>query len=187
MILPLKYFKIIKDSSQLCLFAGVKSLQSRPTLCNLWTAACQASLAMGFSRQEYWSGLLCPPLRNLSNPGVKPESIMSPAPADEFFTTSATWEADCKQITSILKYIFLSDSKWCLFCLFILFMGFLRQEYWSGLPFPSNYVLEKTPERPLDCKEIKPVNPKGNQPRIFNGRTDAEAKALILWPHDAKS
>ena len=66
-------------------------------------------------------------------------------------------------------------------------MGFLRQEYWSGLPFPSNYVLEKTPESPLDSKEIKPVNPKGKQPRIFNGRADAEVKALILWPRVAKS
>ena len=48
-------------------------------------------------------------------------------------------------------------------------------------------VLEKTLESPLDCKEIKPVNPKGNQPGIFIGRTDAEAEALILLPLDAKS
>ena len=48
-------------------------------------------------------------------------------------------------------------------------------------------VLEKTLESPLDCKEIKPVNPKGNQPWIFIGRIDAEAEALILWPPDAKS
>ena len=41
-------------------------------------------------------------------------------------------------------------------------------------------VLEKTLESSLDCKEIKPVNPKGNQPRIFIGRTDAEAEAPIL-------
>ena len=46
-------------------------------------------------------------------------------------------------------------------------------------------VLEKTLESPLDCKEIKPVNPKGNQPRIFIGRTDAESP--ILWPPDMKS
>ena len=48
-------------------------------------------------------------------------------------------------------------------------------------------VLEKTLESPLDCKEIKPVNPKGNQPWIFIGRTDAEVEAPILWPPDAKS
>ena len=48
-------------------------------------------------------------------------------------------------------------------------------------------VLEKTLESPLDSKEIQPVNPKGNQPWIFIGRTDAEAEAPIFWPPDAKS
>ena len=48
-------------------------------------------------------------------------------------------------------------------------------------------VLEKTLKRPLDCKEIKPVNPKGNQSWIFIGRTDTEAETLILWPPDAKN
>ena len=48
-------------------------------------------------------------------------------------------------------------------------------------------VLEKTLEGPLDCKEIKLVNPKRNQPWIFIGRTDAKTEALILWPPDAKS
>ena len=48
-------------------------------------------------------------------------------------------------------------------------------------------MLEKTLESPLDCKEIKPVNPKGNQPQIFIGRTDAEAEAPTLRPADAKS
>ena len=48
-------------------------------------------------------------------------------------------------------------------------------------------VLEKILESPSDSKEIKPVNPKGNQPWIFIGRTDAEAEAPILWPPDVKS
>ena len=48
-------------------------------------------------------------------------------------------------------------------------------------------VLEKTLESPLDCKEIKPVNPKGNKSWIFIGGTDAEAEAPILWPPDAKN
>ena len=47
--------------------------------------------------------------------------------------------------------------------------------------------LEKTLESSLGCKEIKPVNPKGNQPWIFIGRTVAEAAVPILWPHNAKS
>ena len=49
-----------------------------------------------------------------------------------------------------------------------------------------NVVLENTLESPLDCKEIQPVHPKGNQFWIFIGRTDAEAKAPILWPPDTK-
>ena len=48
-------------------------------------------------------------------------------------------------------------------------------------------VLEKTLQSHLDCKEIQPVNPKGDQSWVFIGRTDAEAEALILWPPDAKS
>ena len=48
-------------------------------------------------------------------------------------------------------------------------------------------VLEKTLDSSLDFKEIKPVNPKGNQSCIFTGRTDAKAEALILWPPNVKS
>ena len=48
-------------------------------------------------------------------------------------------------------------------------------------------VLEKTLESALDCEEIQPVHPKGNQPWVFIGRTDAEAEAPILWPPDAKN
>ena len=62
------------------------------------------------------------------------------------------------------------------------------KENWA----PKNWcfwtvVLEKTFESPLDCTEIKPVHPKGNQSWIFIGRTDAEAETPILWPPDAKS
>ena len=107
-------------------------------------------------------------------------------------------------------------------------MGFSRQDYWGGLPFPpprdlpdpgikprspalrvdslptelpglpqEGWVLknlrlkivdlEKTLESPLVWKEIRSVNPKGNQPWMFIGRTDAEAKAPIFWPPDAKN
>ena len=48
-------------------------------------------------------------------------------------------------------------------------------------------VLEKTLKSPLDSKEIKPINPKGNQPWIFIGKTDAEVEGPILWPPDGKS
>ena len=68
---------------------------------------------------------------------------------------------------------------------------------YSSIVFTSGYnsltwcfcpvVLEKTLENPLDCKEIKPVNPKGNLSWIFIGRTDAEDEAPILWPPDVKN
>ena len=57
-----------------------------------WTVACQAPLSVGFSRQEYWSALPFPPPGDLPDPGIKPTSLMSPALAGRFFTTSATWE-----------------------------------------------------------------------------------------------
>ena len=63
-----------------------------------------------------------------------------------------------------------------------------KKESWA----PKNWcfwtvVLEKTLESALDCKEIQPVNPKGNQSWIFIGRTDAEAEAPILWPSDMRN
>ena len=63
-----------------------------------------------------------------------------------------------------------------------------NQESWA----PKNWcfwtvVLEKTLESPLDCKEIKPVNPKGNRSQIFFGRTDPEAEVPMLWPPDANN
>ena len=62
------------------------------------------------------------------------------------------------------------------------------KESWA----PKNWcfwtlVLEKTPEGPLDCKEIQPVHPKGDQFWIFIGKTDADAETPILWPPDAKN
>ena len=59
----------------------------------LKTIACQAPLSMGFSRQEYWSGLPCPPSVDLPNAGIQLESLISPALASRFFTISTTWEA----------------------------------------------------------------------------------------------
>ena len=73
-----------------CMLSHLSHVQLFVTL---WIVAHQAPLSMGFSRQEYWSGLLCPPPGDLPNLGVKPVSPASPALAGRFFTTSATWEA----------------------------------------------------------------------------------------------
>ena len=58
-----------------------------------WTAARQAPLSMGFSRQAYWSGLPCPPPGNIPDPETEAASLKSPAVAGGFFTTSTSWEA----------------------------------------------------------------------------------------------
>ena len=63
-----------------------------------------------------------------------------------------------------------------------------HEERWA----PKNWcfwtvVLEKTPESPLDCKEIQPVHPKGDQSWVFIERTDAKPETLILWPPDVKN
>ena len=60
----------------------------------------------------------------------------------------------------------------------------LYMEQWTGSKLGKEYMLEMISESPLDCKEIKPVNPKGNHSRIFIGKTDAEALTPILWPPD---
>ena len=57
-----------------------------------WTVALQAPLSMGFSRQEYCSGLPCPPPGNLPDSGIEPPPFMSPGLVGRFFTASTTWE-----------------------------------------------------------------------------------------------
>ena len=59
----------------------------------LWTVAHQAPLSLRLSRQEYWSGLSCPPPGDLPDPEIEPASFMNPALAGGFFTTNSTWEA----------------------------------------------------------------------------------------------
>ena len=73
--------------------------QSCLTLCNLMDYSQPGS--MGFSRQEYWSGLSCYPPGDLPNPGIKSTSLLSPALAGRLFTTSATWEAQCLSIKNL--------------------------------------------------------------------------------------
>ena len=96
------------------IYACAKLLQSCPTLAALWAVARQAPL----SRQEYWSGLPCPPLCDLPDPGIRPAPLMSPTSAGGFFTTSATWEALGKAYLD-LSYILLPIVSYNLCCLLI--------------------------------------------------------------------
>ena len=76
----------------------------------LWTVALQTPLSMGFSKQEYWNGLPCPPPGNFPNPGIEPVSLRSPALAGRFITTTATWEAQCKLVVTYEQICFLLGS-----------------------------------------------------------------------------
>ena len=77
----------------------------------LWSIVWQASLSMGFSRQEYWSGLLCLLPGDLPDPGVEPTSLTSPALTGRFFTISTTWEAPHSTSVQFSRSV-VSDSLW---------------------------------------------------------------------------
>ena len=77
---------------------------SRSQLCEtLWTIAHQSPLSMGFSKQEYWSWLLCPPPGDLPNPGIEITPLTFPALASRFFNTNANWEATCLRLLAVKK------------------------------------------------------------------------------------
>ena len=98
-----------------------------------WTVARQVPLSMGFPRQEFWSGLPIPPPEDLPNPGIKLASLVSLPLAAGFFTAGTTWEIKWK----LPSFIQLFLTPWIVARQAILSMEFSRQEYWSGLPFPS--------------------------------------------------
>ena len=80
-----------------------------------WTVVCHAPLSIGFSRQEYWNGLPCPPPGDLPDAGIEPVPLTSPALAGRFFTTSATWEAplprasDANDLTCVFTHVSVLD------------------------------------------------------------------------------
>ena len=169
------------------LHVGAQSLGRVQLFVAPWIVAHQAPLSMGFSRQEYWSGLPFPPPGDLPNPGIEPTPPASPALQEDSLPLSY-------QGSQVNKYV----NHYNLVLHFNSTSGFSSSHVWMWeLNHKKSWemkkwclwtvVLEKTLEGPLDCKEIKPVNSKGNQSWIFIGRTDAEAKAPILWPPDAKS
>ena len=93
--LSIQPFKLRSFHPNLSPPQSVLVTQSRLTLCESWTIP----VSMGFSRQEYWSGLPFPSPGNLPNPGIEPASPEAPASEGGFFTTSATWETPSSPIT----------------------------------------------------------------------------------------
>ena len=93
----------------LSIFSVSPSIQSYIFMFSFLLVPHQAPLSMEFSRQEYWSRLPFPPPGDLPDPAIEPLSLMSPALAGRFFTTSAPWEALLKSYSnrwSLLPYIF---------------------------------------------------------------------------------
>ena len=96
-----------------------------------WTAALQAPLSMGFSRQEHCSGLPCPPPGDLPDPGIKPVSLMSPALAARLFTTSATWQTPRKTCSDLHWSLLNTDTP--------------KLKFWSGFLPQTGRQLGKMP------------------------------------------
>ena len=129
---------------------------------------------MGFSRQEYWSGLPFPtPVDHILSEGRKVMTNLDSILKSRDITLST-------KVCLRQRYCFSSGHVWM--------WELDYKESWA----PKNWcfwsvVLEKTHESPLDCKEIQPVYPKGDQSWVFIGRTDLEAETPILWLSNAKS
>ena len=159
--------------------------------CNPMDCSSPGSSVHGISRQEYWSGLSFPSPRALPDPGIE---HMSPAlPVDSLILShqGSSWQprqlikkqrhhfADkgpYSQSYGFLQLVMYGSESWTI----------KKAECWTINWCFWIVVLEKTFERPLESKEIKPVNPKQNKPWIFIGRTDAEAEVPKFWLPDVK-
>ena len=114
----------------------------------LQTVALLASLAMGFSRQEYWSMWPCPPPGNLPDPSIEPASLMPPALAGRFFTTAAAAAKSHQSCPTLCDPMDCSPPGSSV-------QGILQAEYWSGLPSPPPAAAAKSPQScPTLCDPI---------------------------------
>ena len=139
-------YQVSLDFLMTCVCA--KLLQSCLTLCDLMTFSPPGYSVHGILQARILQWVAMPPSRESSRPKDRTLSQASPALAGRLFSTSAIWEGFI--ITLVLK-----------------FGGFIKglsqSTYSMKFQMLLSVVLEKTLESPLDCKEIKPVNPKGNQ------------------------
>ena len=154
-----------------------------------WTVAHQTPLSMGFPRKKYWNGLSFPSSGDLLDPGIEPTS---PALTGRFSTTEPPGKflEDCRvfEISVVNWYGYYQPQSYDFSSSHKQMWELDHKEDWVLKNWCFQIVVwEKTLESSLDSKEIKPVNPKGYQPWIFIGRTDAEAETPVLWPFDAKS
>ena len=153
------------------MFSSIQLLSHVWLFATPWTAACQASLSITNSRsllklmpiESVMPSnhlILCHPF----SPCLQYFPASGPFPMSQFFTSGGQSTGASASVSVLTMNI-----------------------YWILRSTDLEDQLEKTLESLLDCKEVKPVHPKGNQSWIFSGRTGAEAEAPILWPPDAKS
>ena len=170
------------------------------------------SPSLEFFRQEYWSGLPFPPPGDFPDPGIEPRSPVLQAdslqsePQGKMYKETSEWSEGrgciCLTIDGQLHGIRMITAevfRWCggiwpelahrgeIWWLpapeFLCRVDFRTQYDWKEVLKTFCLRLRNT----LDCKEIQPVHPKGDQSWVFIGRTDAEAETPILWPPHAKS
>ena len=132
------------------------------TSCDPMDCSPPGSSVHGIFQAKYWSGLPFSSSRGSSWPGIESTSLVSPIGRQILYPGSCSPRDSQKSSPAPQFKGGWAAKNWC---------------FWT-------VVLEKTLESHLDCKEIKPANPKGNQPWIFIGRTVADAEAPILWPPD---
>ena len=125
----------------------MKLLSRVQLLATPWTAAHQAPPSMGFSRQEYWSGLACSPPGDLPHLGTEPVSFTSPALSDRFFTTSTTWEAP------LLSMVFPNCAYIYVYIFYIVSLYFVAQgDVCLGASTAAKGPRSQ-PVSPLSCRE----------------------------------
>ena len=137
-----------------------------------WTVARQAPLSMRFSRQEYWSGLPFPSPGNLPDRRIELSSLTASALAGGFFTTKLSGKPMKVKVKSLSR-VRLFVTPWTVAHQAPPFMGFSRQEYWSGLPFPS----------PGDLPDpgIKPRSPALQADALTSEPPGKPIERLQLW------
>ena len=148
-----------------------------------WTVACQASLSMGFSRQEYWSGCCAllqgiyltqesnPPFLYLLHQQAGSLPLASPGKQDSTLKSRDIILLTKVHLVKAMAFpvVMYGYKSWT-----------IKKAECQRIDAFELWCWKTLLESPLDCKKSKPVNPKEYQPWIFTGRTDAEAP--ILWP-----
>ena len=171
--------------TNLCVSHSVVSNSATPQ-----GVAQQAPQSMGFSSQEYWSGLPFLSPEDLFDPGIEPWSPALQTSSLPFELQGSPYDKPRQHIKKqrhFFAYEGLYNQSYGFSSSHVWIWELDHKEGWASKNWCFWTVVLKTLESPLECMESQPVNPKGNQSWMLTGRTDAEAEAPILWPPDGKN